>query len=336
MLGGIAHAIRRFAHVAPAVPGGRAPGAWASREEAIMGTAVRVEVWAHDAAAGAAAIDAVMEEMHRIDHAMSPFRADSELSRVNRDAAARPVAVSAELFGLVERALDFSRLSGGAFDISFAAAGHLYDYRLGIEPDAAALERSCRSVGYQYLVLDARARTIRYARPGMRIDLGGIAKGHAVDRAAEILAGLGIGHAIVSAGGDSRVLGDRHGRPWNIGIRDPRRADVVAAVLPLEDVAVSTSGDYERYFERDGVRRHHILDPRTGRSPTGVFSVTILAPDGVTAEGLSKTVFVLGVEEGLRIVHACAGADAVVIDAAGALHYSAGLLAEPRRERRTA
>jgi thiamine biosynthesis lipoprotein len=160
----------------------------------------------------------------------------------------------------------------------------------------------------------------------MRIDLGGFAKGHAVDRAAAILRGHAIRHAVVAAGGDSYVLGDRRGRPWNIAVRDPRRPDQVVAVLPLEDVAMSTSGDYERFFERDGERFHHVIDPKTGRSAHGLRSVTILAEDGLTSEGLSKSVFVKGLAEGMRLVESQEGVDAIVIDAEGVLHYSSGLL----------
>lgn len=304
-----------------------APGAWRNREEAIMGTSIRVELWSEDRAAGEAAISAVMDEMHRIDCAMSPFKPDSELSRINRDAAAMPVAVSEEMIKLLARAIDFSVLSGGAFDITYASAGHLYDYRQHIKPSDEALERACAAVGYQNLILDLQARTVRFARDGVRIDLGGFAKGHAVDNAAEILKRRGILHAIVSAGGDSRVVGDRLGRPWTIGVRDPRRPGEVVALLPLEDVAISTSGDYERFFETDGVRCHHVLDPRTGRSPSSVRSVTILAADGLTTEGLSKSVFVMGLERGMRLIESLEGVDAVVVDDQGVLHYSSGLLA---------
>jgi thiamine biosynthesis lipoprotein len=167
---------------------------------------------------------------------------------------------------------------------------------------------------------------VRFERPGMRIDLGGFAKGYAVDNAAAILAARGVRHAAVAAGGDSRVLGDRAGRPWTVGIRDPRRQGEVVALLPLEDAAVSTSGDYERYFDDGDERCHHLIDPRTGRSPQSIHSVTVVAPDGLTSEALSKTVFVLGVERGLAIVESLPDVDAVVVDAAGTLHYSAGLL----------
>lgn len=307
----------------------RAPapgGCWCVREEAIMGTAIRVELWSDLRATGHAAIDAVMDEMHRIDRAMSPFKPGSELSLINRDAAARAVPLSGEMFRLVERALQFSALSGGAFDISYAGVGHLYDYRRGIRPNEAALARARDAVGWQHLILDRGARSLRFAREGMRIDLGGFAKGHAVDNAAAILKQRGVRHATVAAGGDSRVIGDRRGRPWMIGVRDPRRDGEVVAMLPLEDTAISTSGDYERYFEADGVRHHHLIDPRTGESPRGVRSVTILAADGLTSEALSKAVFVLGAQAGLRFIESQPGVDAIVVDAEGRLHYSSGLL----------
>jgi thiamine biosynthesis lipoprotein len=305
---------------------GRRPGGWMAGEEAIMGTAIRVELWADDADAGDAAIAAVMAEMHRINECMSPHKPGSELSRINRDAAQGPVPVSEEMFRLLARAVDFSRLSDGAFDITFASAGQLYDFREGVLPSEALLREKRQAIGWRQLQLDARARTVRFGRPGMRIDLGGFAKGHAVDNGVAILRSLGVQHAMVSAGGDSHVLGDRRGRPWTIAVRDPRQADAVVAVLPLQDAAISTSGDYERCFIKNGVRHHHILDPQTGRSASRVRSVTIIASDGLTSEGLSKTVFVKGAAEGLRVVEQMPGVDAVVVDADGHLHYSSGLL----------
>ena len=299
---------------------------WFRREEAIMGTAIEVELYASSRVDAEVAIAAVMAEMHRIDATMSPHKADSELSRVNAGAADGPVPVSDGMFGLLSRALSFSRLSDGAFDITFASAGHLYDYRAGVAPDEAALAAVRPLIDWRHVLLDTAARTVRFARPGVRIDLGGFAKGHAVDNAVTILRRLGIAHAMVAAGGDSHVMGSRGERPWTVAVRDPRREGAVVAVLPLEDVSISTSGDYERFFERDGVRCHHLLDPRTGKSPSAVRSVTIIADDGLTTEAFSKTVFVLGVEQGLRFVEAHAGIDAVIVDAQGALHYSAGLL----------
>jgi thiamine biosynthesis lipoprotein len=304
----------------------RAVGAWVRREEAIMGTAITVELWCDDVRHGEAAALAVMAEMHRIDAAMSPHKLDSELSRINREAAARPVPLSPEMARLLAQALEYSRLTEGAFDISYAAAGQLYDYRAQRRPDPLALAQAQACVGWQHLELDTGAGTLRFGRPGMRIDLGGFAKGHAVDRATDILQRHGIRQALVSAGGDSRVIGDRRGRPWSVAIRDPRREGEVVAVLPLEDISVSTSGDYERYFDDGDERVHHLIDPATGRSPRGIHSVTILARDGLRSEALSKAVFVRGVGRGLALVERLGDVDAIVVDDQGALHASSGLL----------
>jgi thiamine biosynthesis lipoprotein len=301
------------------------PGGWVVRDEAIMGTAIHVELWCDDARRGDRAADAVIAEMHRIDCSMSPFKPSSELSQINRYAAQQAVPLSAEMFALIDRAIHFSELSDGAFDITFASVGRLYDYRAGVAPADAQVAAAREGIGWRHLILDRAARSLRFGHPLTAIDLGGFAKGHAVDNAAAILLRHGIENAVVSAGGDSRILGDRRGRPWTIAIRHPRDPKRHVAVLPLEDTAISTSGDYERFFERDGVRHHHVIDPRTGRSAGGVHSVTILAPDGLTAEALSKMLFVLGVERGMPIVESLPGADAVVVDAAGVLHCSAGL-----------
>ena len=317
---------RRFAAPAPALSVQSAAHGWLSREEAIMGTAIRVELWCDERDDGESAAAAVMAEMHRIDRLLSPYREDSDLSLINRDAAQRAVPISAETMRLLVRAVQFSELSGGAFDITYASLGHLFDYRLGIRPSETAASRAREAIGWRHVVLDAKAGTVRFARSGVRIDLGGFAKGHAVDNCVAILEQHGVGHALVSAGGDSRVLGDRRGRPWTIAIRDPRHCDGVVAVLPLEDVSISTSGDYERYFEEDGVRFHHLIDPHTGASPSGVRSVTILSADGLTSEALSKTVFVLGPKRGFELIESLPDVDAVVVDAAGVLRFSPGLM----------
>jgi thiamine biosynthesis lipoprotein len=313
---------------AAACPVDAEAGQWLTREEAIMGTAIRVELWCEEPASGQAAIDAVLAEMHRIDRTMSPHKPDSELSRINRDAHREPVALSNEMFLLLVQAQRFAQLSHGAFDITFASVGTLYDYREGRAPDAQALARGRAAIGWRGLELDARTRSVKFAREGMCIDLGGFAKGHAVDNAAAILARHGIHHAHVAAGGDSRVIGDKRGRPWTIGVRDPRKADALVALLPLVDTAISTSGDYERFFERDGVRHHHIVNPATGESPRDVRSVTVLAADGLTCEAMSKAVFVLGTERGLDMVETLEGVDAIVVDAAGVLHASRGMSAD--------
>jgi thiamine biosynthesis lipoprotein len=299
---------------------------WLSREEAIMGTAIRVELWAEDKAAGAAAIDAVMDEMRRIDVLMSPYKPDSELSRVNRDAAAKPVRIGRELYDLIALSLDYSKKTGGAFDITFSSVGYLYDYRRGIRPSEADIAANLDAIDYRHLELDPKTRSIRFARPGVRIDLGGIAKGYAVDAGIAILKKCGFQHALVSAGGDSRILGDHRGRPWVIGIRNPRGDDQsMVAALPLTNEAISTSGDYERYFEADGVRYHHIINPRTGKSAGALMSTTVIGPDATTTDALSTSVFVLGPKAGMALIESLPGIEAVIVMPDGRMEYSAGL-----------
>jgi thiamine biosynthesis lipoprotein len=298
---------------------------WLEREEAIMGTLCAVQLWAEDRAAGEAAIEAVFADMRRIDALMSTYKPDSEVSRVNAEAATRPVPVAPELFDLLQASLEYSKLSKGAFDITYASVGYLYDYRTHQRPDATAVAAALPSVDYRQLKLDPDRRTVAFGKPGMRIDLGGIAKGHAVDRGIDILKARGITRAMVNAGGDTRVIGDRFGQPWVIGIRHPDRRDEVVLRIPLVDAAFSTSGDYERYFDEDGVRYHHILDPKTGRSPHELRSVTVIASTATRTDGLTKTVFILGPEEGIAFINGLTDADAIAIAADGKVTYSKGL-----------
>lgn len=288
-----------------------------------MGTEVSVQLWSDSEEVAESAIQAVLDEMQRVDRRFSPYIASSELSRINSLAYAEPVKISAEMFQLLAAAEAVSRLSDGAFDITFSVAGHLYDYRESRQPSALELKEAMSAIDYRYVVLNANKSTVSFNHPATRIDLGGIAKGHAVDRGILVLEELGISHALVSAGGDSRLLGDRRGKPWITGIKDPR-GDESLLMVPLDNVAISTSGDYERYFidSKTGERHHHIISPKTGKSVRQLRSATVLAEDSTTADALSTTVFVLGIERGLGLINNIPSADAILIDASGLLHYS--------------
>lgn len=298
---------------------------WYRHEASIMGTRIFVELWSDDAAAGQAAVDAVIDEMHRVDALMSHYKPESELSGINARAGAEPVKVSRELFDLLARSKDFSRLTQGAFDITYASVGYLYDYREQRRPTDEQIAAALPGVDYRNLRLDASATTVHFERPGMRIDLGGFAKGYAVDRSIELLRARGVTHAVVTAGGDSRVIGDRRGRPWVIGIRHPDDEKRWILRMPLVDTAFSTSGDYERYFDENGVRYHHIIDPRTGKSASRVRSATIIAPTATQTDGLSKTAFVVGPERALEILEGIPDVDAVFVTPDGRVLYSKGL-----------
>ena len=299
---------------------------WLRREASIMGTEITVELYHEDESVAVSAAESVLNEMRRIDSSMNPANDSSELAQVNVHASKRPFTISDELFSLINDSVRFSQLTHGAFDITFSSAGYLYDYRKSRRPDQNTLTSLLPLINYRHLLLDSDVKSIRFAKPGVRIDLGGIAKGHAVDRCIQLLQEQGISHALVTAGGDSRVIGERWGRPWNIGIRDPRDQNKLVAVIPLEDVAVSTSGDYERYFEEDGIRYHHILDPVTGDSARALQSVTIIGPDTLTTDALSTGLFVLGLEDGLKLANKLKDIDAILVDRFGNLHYSDGLL----------
>ena len=302
---------------------------WQRLEEPLMGTEVSVELWHDNAQEGMTAARAVMAEYHRINASMSTYLESSEISELNREAAKAPFTVGRELFDLVARSLELGRLSGGCFDITYDSIGFLYDLRAGIVPDEAERCANLPLINYRAVELDEDRLSIRFQHEGMRINLGGIAKGYAVERGAAILRERGIRHALLNAGGDSRVVGDRRGEPWIIGVRDPRERDAVVARLPLVDEAISTAGDYERFFERDGVRYHHILNPTTGLPSTGVHSVTVIGPDGTMTDGLDTAIFVMGVPKGMALIAALPDYEAIIVDAAGQLFYSAGLMTPP-------
>lgn len=295
--------------------------------DGIMGTRIVVEVWSEDKEKGNACIDAVLDEMRRIDADMSTYKPDSELSRVNAEATKHPVKISRELFDLLKQAIEFSTLTEGAFDITYASVGYLYDFRKHQRPDEKQIAAALPGVNYRHLEFDAKNLTVKFQRPGMRIDLGGIAKGYAVDRGIEILKARGIQHGLVTAGGDSRILGDRFGKPWVVGIRHPDDETKVIAKLPLVDAALSTSGDYERYFDEGGVRYHHIIDPKTGHSASKVRSATILSSTATRTDGLSKTAFVLGPDKAMEIFNRLDDVDAILVALDGRVLYSKGLAA---------
>ncbi len=303
-----------------------AQAAWFHRtEDGIMGTRISVELWEANKLQADQALDRVFDEMRRIDQSMSTYKPESEVSRVNATAAQQPVVISAELFDLLTTAVEYSRITGGAFDITYASVGFMYDFRGRIKPTDKAIAAALPTVNYRFLELDKAKSTIHFARPGVRIDLGGIAKGHAVDRGIAILQGLRIEHASVTAGGDTRIIGDRMGAPWIVGIRHPDDKSKVIARIPLVDTAISTSGDYERYFDEGGVRYHHIIDPASGHSASKVRSATVIAATATRTDGLSKTAFVLGAEKAIEIYDRLGDVDAILVTPEGKVLYTKGL-----------
>lgn len=290
-----------------------------------MGTNIYAEVWHEDAAVAEEALLQVMQEIERINQMMSTYIDTSEISIINKNAAKQPLVVSVEMFELLTLAQHFSILTDGAFDITYASVGYLYDYKTSKRPENNEIEALLDAIDYNHIQLDKKNTTVYFKHPNVKIDLGGIAKGYAVDNAIEKLQSLGIKHALVTAGGDTRLLGDRVGKPWIVGIRDPRNREKQAVVMPLHDTAVSTSGDYERYFEEDGVRYHHIISPETGKSTHSVQSVSIIGPSSVHNDALATAVFVMGLSDGMGFINSLRAFDAIVMDAERKMHYSNGL-----------
>ena len=305
------------------IPSARAE--WIFREQAIMGTRCAVEFWSEQPATADSLANAAFDEMRRIDRLMSTYKPDSELSRLNARTAERPQVLSVELFGLIRDSLAYSRLSDGAFDVTYASVGYLYDFPSHRRPKTAAIRRALPGIDYRHLQLDDQRHSVFFERSGMRVDLGGIAKGYAVDRAMAVLKRGGITRAMVNAGGDALIAGDRLGKPWIVGVRDPNERDKVVLRLPLTDTAISTSGDYERYFDEGGVRYHHIIDPKTGDSARQLRSATVLAPSALRSDALSTAVFVMGARRGMAMINRLDDVDAVVVTPQGKVLYSRGL-----------
>ncbi|PNU21809.1 hypothetical protein C2E25_00850 [Geothermobacter hydrogeniphilus] len=291
------------------------------RTELLMGTVVEITLLQSGPKAEAALRDA-FAEMRRIEQLMSPQLPTSDLARLA--AVPRGAEVSAETLALLRRSIELNHLSGGAFDPTLGRVKRLWDIE-GDKPHvatAAELRKALRQCGVDKLRIEGN-RVIKLA-PKLEIDFGGIAKGYAVDRAGAVLRRAGIRHASINAGGDLLLIGDRRGRPWRIGVQDPRKPGAVLAVIAAADEAVVTSGDYERFFEVDGVRYHHLFDPATGRPSRRSRSVTVVASDAATADALATAAFILGPEAGSRLLRQ-QGVEGILIGADGTPLVTPGL-----------
>jgi len=306
---------------------------WHSHSFEVMGTQANVEFWlgpdqanTNETQHSAEYIThSVINEMNRIDQAMSPYKSSSELSLVNQQAGQQAVTISAELFALLLESQHIAKMTQGAFDITYASVGYQYDYRNKKRPTAQAIKHSLSAINYRAIELNQENTTVYFTDPNVKIDLGGIAKGYAVKRCLELLKAAGIKHGLVSAGGDTGLLGDKQGRPWFVGIKHPRAAQKTAVQLPLSNESISTSGDYERYFIEDGVRYHHIVNPVTGDSARKVVSVSIIGKDSTRVDALSTAVFVKGLEQGMALINQLPAYEAIIIDNKHTLHMSKGL-----------
>jgi len=306
----------------------------------LMGTMVSVEIVGNSSEAVALITEKVWAEAARLESVFSRYRPDSEISRINREAGKHPVPVSDEMIKVLSRAEDISRITEGAFDISVGPLMEIWGFfpqRKGRVPSDEEVASSMARVGWQAIELDRPAGTIQFAKMGMEIDLGALAKGYVVDRLVELLRKEGIDSAMVNAGGDIYCLGDNPGgRNWRIGIEHPRDEGEILTVLELKNRAVATSGDYRNYFIKSRLRYSHIIDPRTGRpARSKVVEVSVMAPDCMTADALATSMFVIGASNGINLLKEIEDVDGVIVTKEEddiKLHFSDESI-EPRRRR---
>ncbi|HJU05072.1 MAG TPA: FAD:protein FMN transferase [Nitrospiraceae bacterium] len=297
------------------------------RSQLLMGTLVEVSAVGPSEQVAGRAVSAALAEIRRLEELLSTWIPTSELSRVNAAAGREPVKVGPDTLLILRRSLEMARLTEGAFNIAIGPAVKAWSVTENPRiPDTEELDRLQRLLDLSEVQIDEQRRTVFLTRPGMRIDVGGIGKGFAADQAVARMREAGASAGVVAVSGDIKTFGRiQNGQPFLFGIRHPRREDALLARVELWDEAISTAGDYERFFERNGVRYHHILDPRTLAPARGCQSVTVIAQEGIMADGLDTGIFVLGPERGLELVERLPNVEAVIVDREGKVWISSGL-----------
>jgi len=294
---------------------------------ALMGSSFQLIALHKDPYQAGKAVKAAVEEIRRIERLISSWDPNSQTSEINLKAGVSPVNVDRELFDLISRAQKVSSLTEGAFDISFASLDRVWQFHLPMDslPDEDAISASVARINFQRIQLNAEETTVQLLDSGMKIGFGAIGKGYAANRAKVIMQSLGIENGLVNAGGDLICWGKDQDQPWRIGIVDPTARDQALAWIGISDLAVVTSGDYERFVEIEGVRYGHIIDPRTGWPVRELASVSIFCPDAELADALATSVMVLGPEQGLALINQLNGIEALLVSHEGEYWTSEGL-----------
>lgn len=299
-----------------------------------MGSTLRLSAWTADETGAAAAFVAVFGEFDRLEKMMSTWIPTSDVVRINQAAGTRSVPASVEVREVLTDALQISEWTDGKFDVTFGALSGLWKFdqdQDNVIPDMREVRKRLPLVDYRAIRIDDAAGTVFLARKGMSTHLGGIGKGYAVDRGTDILRRHGFRDFMIQSGGDIYVAGKKDGKPWRLGIQDPRgEANHSFAELDLSDGTFSTSGDYERFFLKDGRRFHHILDPATGEPARGSRSVTIVANRATVADGLSTGVFLLGPEKGMALIERLPDVEGVIVSDKNEVLISSGLRGQLR------
>jgi len=291
-----------------------------------MGTVVEITLIGEDEETAKKVALQTFQEVKRIEHLMSPWIESSDVSRINRLAGKEWIKVSPETIEVVKRAQEVSELSEGKFDITVGPLVQLWRKarEKGVPPETGEIGKTLPLVNFRDVIVNPEGKVL-LKKNAMAIDLGGIAKGYAVDKAFELLRTLGYKNLIVNAGGDLRVGGLKFDQPWSIGIQDPRVPKKIMARISVSDTAIATSGDYEKFFIHKGKRYHHILNPKDGFPAEGCQSVTILCKEGMTADALATAIFVLGPEKGYSLCQKLEGVDCLIVDKERKIIFSPGL-----------
>lgn len=285
-----------------------------------MGSRFEITVVADNSNEADVYIQSAVEEIERIERLISSWDSSSQTSEINRNAGVTPVKVADELFTLIERSIRLSELTDGAFDITYASMDKLwkFDGSMTSMPTKDEISASVAKIGYRNILLDKQKKTVFLKQKGMKIGFGGIGKGYAADQAKALLISEGVSGGIINASGDMNTWGKQpNGSDWKVAITNPLNKNKAFALLPLNNAAVVTSGNYEKYVEFNGIRYTHIIDPRTGYPCTGVISVTVFAPKAELADALATSVFVMGKDTGLDRINQLPNIECIIIDEQG-------------------
>lgn len=291
----------------------------------LMGSRFEITVTAENPEKANQYIDTAVGEIQRIERLISSWDPASQTSEINRNAGIKPVVVDPELYNLISRALKISEITDGAFDISYASMDKIwkFDGSMRSMPSEEAIRNSVSKVGYQNIILDPEDHSVFLKKEGMKIGFGAIGKGYAADRAKDLLRSQGVTAGIINASGDMNTWGTQpNGDTWKVAITNPLNKEHAFALLPLEDRAVVTSGDYEKFVKFNGVRYSHIINPKTGYPATGIISATVFAPKAELADALATSVFVMGIETGIDRINQLPGIDCIIVDTNGKVHTS--------------
>ncbi len=300
-----------------------------------MGSRFDITVVADDSSKANYFIDVAVDEISRIEKLISSWDQKSQTSEINRNAGIRPVQVDVELLQLIERSIGLSKLTDGAFDISYASMDRIwkFDGSMTEMPGENEIRTSVEKVGYKKIVLNQNESTVYLKVKGMKLGFGAIGKGYAADKAKELLIEMGVAAGIINASGDMATWGKQaNGSDWKVAITNPLDKNKAFALLPVSDGAVVTSGDYEKYVNFNGKRYTHIIDPRTGYPSSGIISVTVFAPKAELADALATSIFVMGKDVGLDRVNQLPAIECIIIDEHGNIHSSKNITINPNVE----